>query len=81
MAAYAVSGISAECYIIYVSKRFPDCQEVKELVDSREINCDLLEDVSDRIELTEEDAENMMQLEKYIARLAQIRERQRIATS
>lgn len=69
MEAYAVRGMSAECYILYVWRRFPDCKEVKELVASRGANGDLLEEVSDRIELTEEDAENMVLLERYISAL------------
>jgi hypothetical protein len=69
MEAYAVRGMSAECYILYVGRRFPDCKEVRELVASRGANGDLLEEVSDRIELTEEDAENMMLLERYIGAL------------
>ena len=65
--AYAVRGVSAECYIVYVSKRFPDCKEVQELLDSRQVDTYLLEQVSDRIELTEEDGENIMQLEAFPA--------------
>ena len=49
--ANIVRGIMPECFISYVSRRFPDLKEVRNLVASKEINFKLLKAVSDRIEL------------------------------
>ena len=46
-----VRGIMAESFIAYVSRRFHDVNEVRDLVASNEFNNKLLEAVSDRIEL------------------------------
>ena len=46
-----VRGIVPECFITYVSRRFPDVKEVRDLVASNEVNDKLLEAVSGRIEL------------------------------
>ena len=46
-----VRGIVPECFITYVSRRFPEVKEVRDLVGSNEINDKLLEAVSNRIEL------------------------------
>jgi hypothetical protein len=46
-----VRGIVAECFVTYVSRRFHDVKEVRDLVASNEVNDKLLEAVSDRIEL------------------------------
>jgi hypothetical protein len=46
-----VRGIVPECFITYVSRRFHDVKEVRDLVASNEVNDKLLEAVSDRIEL------------------------------
>ena len=46
-----VRGILPECFITYVSRRFPEVKEVRDLASSNEINDKLLEAVSDRIEL------------------------------
>jgi hypothetical protein len=55
-------GITAECYLAYIHAKFPDLKEVRALRDSGMIDADLLEAVSDRIELTTEDVENMEKL-------------------
>jgi hypothetical protein len=46
-----VRGIGPECFITYVSRRFPEVKEVRDLVAGKEINDRLLEAVSARIEL------------------------------
>ena len=46
-----VRGIVPECFITYVSRRFHDVKEVRDLVASNEVNDKLLEAVSNRIEL------------------------------
>src|SRR5271166_4054186 len=45
-----VRGILPECFITYVSRRFPEVKEVRDLVASNEINYKLFEAVSDRIQ-------------------------------
>src|SRR5271165_3866362 len=46
-----VRGILPECFITYVSRRFPEVKEVRDPAASNEINYKLFEAVSDRIEL------------------------------
>jgi hypothetical protein len=46
-----VRGIVTECFITYVGKRFPDVKEVRDLLASNEFNGELLEAVSNRVEL------------------------------
>jgi hypothetical protein len=46
-----VRGIVPECYVTYVSQRFPDVKEVRDLVACDEVNSKLLEKVSNRIQL------------------------------
>jgi hypothetical protein len=46
-----VRGILPECFIAFVSRRFPEVKEVRDLAASDEINYQLFEAVSDRIEL------------------------------
>jgi hypothetical protein len=54
-----VRGIVPECFVTYVGKRFPDVKEVRDLVASNEFNRELLEAVSDRIELGVADVVSM----------------------
>jgi hypothetical protein len=46
-----VRGILPECFITYVSRRFPEIKEVRDLAASNDVNSKLLEAVSGRIEL------------------------------
>jgi hypothetical protein len=46
-----VRGIAPESYIDYVSMRFPEVKEVRDLIASNEINYQLFEAVSNRITL------------------------------
>jgi hypothetical protein len=61
-----VRGISPESFITYVSKRFPEVKEVRDLVASNEINYKLLEAVSDRIELGVADVVSMFRLQSKV---------------
>jgi len=61
-----VRGISPESLITYVSKRFPEVKEVRDLVASNEINYKLLEAVSDRIELGVADVVSMFRLQSEV---------------
>lgn len=58
-----VRGILPECFITYVSRRFPEVKEVRDLVASNEINYKLLEAVSGRIELGVADVVSMFRLQ------------------
>ncbi len=64
-----VRGISPESFITYVSKRFPEVKEVRDLVASNEINYKLLEAVSDRIELGAADVVSMFLRSQAATRL------------
>ena len=61
-----VRGILPECFITYVSRRFPEVKEVRDLVASSEINYKLLEAVSDRIELGVADVVSMFRLQSKV---------------
>jgi hypothetical protein len=61
-----VRGILPECFITYVSRRFPEVKEVRDLVASNEINYKLLEAVSDRIELGVADVVSMFRLQSKV---------------
>ena len=61
-----VRGILSECLITYVSKRFSEVEEVRDLVASNEINYKLLEAVSDRIELGVADVVSMFRLQSKV---------------
>ena len=61
-----VRGISPESFITYVSKRFPEGKEVRDLVASNEINYKLLEAVSNRIELGVADVVSMFRLQSKV---------------
>jgi hypothetical protein len=61
-----VRGIVTECFITYVSRRFPDVKEVKNLVVSNEVNDKLLKAVSARIELGVADVVAMFKLQSRI---------------
>jgi|SRR5450631_1183584 hypothetical protein len=54
-----VRGIVPKCFVTCVGKRFPDVKEVRDLVASNEFNRELLEAVSDRIELGVADVVSM----------------------
>lgn len=54
-----VRGIVPECFITYVGKRFPDVKEVRDLLASNEFNGELLEAVSNQIELGVADVVSM----------------------
>lgn len=54
-----VRGIAPECFITYVGKRFPDLKEVRDLLASNEFNDELLEAVSNQIELGVADVVSM----------------------
>jgi hypothetical protein len=61
-----VRGIHPECFITYVSRRFPEVKEVRDLVASNEIDYKLLEAVSDRIELGVTDVVSMFRLQSEV---------------
>ena len=61
-----VRGILPECFITYVSRRFPEVKEVRDLVASKEINYKLLEAVSDRIKLGVADVVSMFRLQSQV---------------
>ena len=61
-----VRGILPECFITYVSRRFPEVKEVRDLVASNEINYKLFEAVSDRIELGVADVVSMFRLQSKV---------------
>ena len=61
-----VRGISPESLITYVSKRFPEVKEVRDLVASNEINYKLLEAVSDRLELGVADVVSIFRLQSKV---------------
>ena len=61
-----VRGILPECFITYVSRRFPEVKEVRDLVASNEINYKLLEAVSDRIELGVADIVSIFRLQSKV---------------
>jgi hypothetical protein len=61
-----VREILPECSITYVSKRFSEVEEVRDLVASNEINYKLLEAVSDRIELGVADVVSMFRLQSKV---------------
>jgi hypothetical protein len=61
-----VRGILAECFITYVSRRFPEVKEVRDLVASNEINYKLFEAVSDRFELGVADVVYMFRLQSEL---------------
>src|SRR5580693_3982425 len=61
-----VRGILPECFITYVSRRFPEVKEVRDLVASNEINYKMLEAVSDRIELGVADVVSMFRLQSKV---------------
>ena len=61
-----VRGILPECFITYVSRRFSEVKEVRDLVASNEINYKLLEAVSDRIELGVADVVSMFRLQSKV---------------
>jgi hypothetical protein len=61
-----VRGILPECFITYVSRRFPEVKEVRDLAVSNEINYKLLEAVSDRIELGVADVVSMFRLQSEV---------------
>jgi hypothetical protein len=67
-----VRGILPECFITYVSRRFPEVKEVRDLVASNEINYKLLEAVSDRIELGVADVVSMFRLQSQVYRFSPI---------
>jgi hypothetical protein len=52
-------GVEAEVFIAYVERKFPENRYVQSLVRSGMVDRDLLEAVSDSIELTTEDAHAM----------------------
>jgi hypothetical protein len=62
-----VRGIMPECFITYVSRRFPEVKEVRDLAGSNEINDKLLEAVSNRIELSLTDIVSMFSSQSQIA--------------
>ena len=64
--ANIVRGILPECFISYVSRRFPEVTEVRDLAASNEINYKLLEAVSDRIELGVADVVSMFRLQSEV---------------
>jgi len=61
-----VRGILPESFVTYVSRRFPEVNEVRDLVASNEINYKLLEAVSDRIELGVADVVSMFRLQSKV---------------
>src|SRR5271166_7051523 len=61
-----VRGILPECFITYVSRRFSEVKEVRDLVASNEINYKLLEAVSDRVELGVADVVSMFRLQSKV---------------
>ncbi len=61
-----VRGIVPECFVMYVGKQFPDVKEVRDLVDSNEVNRKLLEAVSDRIELGVADVVSMFRSQSQV---------------
>jgi hypothetical protein len=61
--ALEVRGITAECYIAYVQQRFGHVREVKAMAASGLVDCDLLEAVSDKIDLSHDDVEVMLAME------------------
>ena len=61
-----VRGILPESFVTYVSRRFPEVKEVRDLAASNEINYKLLEAVSDRIELGVADVVSMFRLQSKV---------------
>jgi len=61
-----VRGILPESFVTYVSRRFPEVKEVRDLVASNEINYKLLEAVSERIELGVADVVSMFRLQSKV---------------
>jgi hypothetical protein len=59
---YLLNNVPAEAYIVYISHRFPQCKEVQTLQASHMIDYQLLEAISDIIELSEDDCEAIEQL-------------------
>ena len=55
-----------ECFITYVSRRFPEVKEVRDLAASNEINYKLFEAVPDRIELGVADVVSMFRLQSKV---------------
>jgi hypothetical protein len=61
-----VRGILTECFVTYVSRRFPDLKELRYLVASNAIDYKLLEAVSSRIELDIADVVSMFRSQSQI---------------
>ena len=61
-----VRGILPECFITYVSRRFPEVKELRDLAASNEIDYKLLEAVSDRIEVGVADVVSMFRLQSKV---------------
>jgi hypothetical protein len=55
-------GITPQAYVAYLRIRFGDVKEVKDLVASKIIKSDLLEAISDRIELPEDAVKELRRL-------------------
>ena len=58
-------GIEPEIFFAYVGTKFPENRAVMALLGSETLDRDLLEAVSDTIELTPEDADNMRELQDW----------------
>jgi len=63
--AEVCEGIEPEVFLAYVGTKFPENREVQALLGNETIESDLLEAVSDSIELTPEDADNMRELQDW----------------
>jgi hypothetical protein len=58
-------GIEPEIYFAYVGTKFPENRAVTALLGSETLKSDLLEAVSDTIELTSQDVDNMRELQDW----------------
>ena len=58
-------GIEPEIFFAYVGTKFPENRAVMALLGSETLESDLLEAVSDTIELTPEDVDNMRELQDW----------------
>jgi hypothetical protein len=58
-------GIEPEIFFAYVGTKFPENRAVTALLGSETLESDLLEAVSDTIELTPQDVDNMRELQDW----------------
>lgn len=58
-------GIEPEIFFAYVGTKFPENRAVMALLGSETLESDLLEAVSDTIELTPQDVDNMRELQDW----------------